>query len=362
MARRPPRLQHDTRSGETLDHYVSGSVWQVPPTVRVEQVGSEGIPMLVWSGEPPFLEVRPGPGLFEDFLKLETAKDRGAVLRYARRWGPLWLCSHDLPAGHDDACLPIGAIRYLTDDRARRMVWWEEEIDRWRAMSREAAGVVRIARQLHDGRLARQADWESLRYLPRVLWNLLLAPSGIRLLDPEGRASEEQVVQRLERLLNAEVVAPDESDEVDDDIEPATARRRRIVEEYGVRRLQDSLETQRVVLSGLITYWLRIADVQPRLDWQRGKPEVVLSGRGLFAALAVQLLFECSRTDGLAVCTSCGTPFLPAARRPRRDHNAYCSDCGLKAAQRDAAARYRQTQKYRATYDTWLKKRRNSST
>jgi hypothetical protein len=318
--------------------------------------------ILVWSGEPPYPEVRPGPGLFEDFLKLETAKDRGAIVRYARRWGPLWLCSHDLPAGHDDACLPIGAIRYLTDDRARRMVWWEEEIDRWQAMSREAAGVVRIARQLHDGRLARQADWESLRYLPRVLWNLLLAPSGRRLLDPEGRASEEQVVQRLERLLNAEVVAPDESDEVDDDIEPATARRRRIVEEYGIRRLQDSLETQRLVLSAVITYWLRIADVQPRLEWETGKPEVVLSGRGLFAALAVQLLFECSRTDGLAVCTSCGTPFLPAARRPRRDHNAYCSDCGLKAAQRDAAARYRQTAKYRATYDKWLKKRRSSST
>src|SRR5947209_11952925 len=34
----------------------------------------------------------------------------------------------------------------------------------------------------------------------------------------------------------------------------------------------------------------------------------------------------------------------------------------MKAAARDAAARYRQTDKYRATYDTWLKKRRGSST
>jgi hypothetical protein len=227
-------------------------------------------------------------------------------------------------------------------------------------MSREAATVVRIARQLHDGRLARQDDWESLKYLPRVVWILLLAPSGTRLLDPDGFASEEQVVNRLQQLLNAERVSPDESDQVDDDIEPSTARRRRIVEEYGIRRLQDSLETQRLVLSAVINYWLRIADVQPRLTWQTGRPEVVLSGRGLFAALAVQLLFECSRTDGLAVCTSCGTPFLPPARRPRRDHNAYCSDCGLKAAQRDAAARYRQTAKYRATYDDWLQKRRGS--
>jgi len=31
--------------------------------------------------------------------------------------------------------------------------------------------------------------------------------------------------------------------------------------------------------------------------------------------------------------TSCGTPFLPG---PRRDRNIYCSDCGIKAASRDA--------------------------
>jgi hypothetical protein len=68
-------------------------------------------------------------------------------------------------------------------------------------------------------------------------------------------------------------------------------------------------------------------------------------------AIAVQLLFDCARTDGLAVCTSCGTPFLPGSRRPRRDRNVYCSDCGLTAATRDAAARYRQTEKYRATYE-----------
>src|SRR5438094_292401 len=114
---RSPRLKHDAPIAETLDHYVFGSAWQVPPTVRIEEVGSEGVPVLVWWGEQPYPEVRPGPGLFEDFLKLETAKDRGAILRYARRWGPLWLCSHDLPAGHDDACLPIDAIRYGTDDR-----------------------------------------------------------------------------------------------------------------------------------------------------------------------------------------------------------------------------------------------------
>jgi len=99
--------------------------------------------------------------------------------------------------------------------------------------------------------------------------------------------------------------------------------------------------------------------VRPRLDWSTPKPAVQLGGYGLIGALAVQLLFDCSRTDGLAVCTSCGTPFLPGPRRPRRDRNIYCSDCGIKAATRDAAARYRQTKKYRETYQKWSEERRS---
>jgi len=43
----------------------------------------------------------------------------------------------------------------------------------------------------------------------------------------------------------------------------------------------------------------------------------------------------------------------------RRDRNIYCSDCGIKAATRDAAARYRQTKKYRETYKKWAEERQS---
>ena len=79
---------------------------------------------------------------------------------------------------------------------------------------------------------------------------------------------------------------------------------------------------------------------RPRLEWGTGNPQVQLGGDGLIGALAVQLFFACSQTGGLALCASCGTPFLPTGRRRRKDLNAYCSECGLKAALRDAAARY----------------------
>jgi len=131
----------------------------------------------------------------------------------------------------------------------------------------------------------------------------------------------------------------------DNKFELLTPRERRLVERLVMNRLYESVEFQRSLLSAVLNYWLTVSSVRPRLHWSGTKPAVQLAGQGLFGALAVQLLFESSRTDGLAVCTWCGTPFLPPARRPRRDHNVYCSDCGLKAAQRDAAARYRQTKK-----------------
>jgi DNA-directed RNA polymerase subunit RPC12/RpoP len=133
------------------------------------------------------------------------------------------------------------------------------------------------------------------------------------------------------------------------------------VEARAKQRLADSLEYQRIVLAGVVNHWLQLGGVRPWLIWTPDKPLVHLDGNGLFGALAVQILFDCSRTDGLAVCSSCGTPFLPGPRRPRRDRNIYCSDCGIKTASRDAAARYRQTKKYRETNQKWFEEKRSRS-
>jgi hypothetical protein len=356
-----PRLLQRGPAEEILDHFVSGDTWRVPTTIRVEVIGvRRPRPMLIWSGEPPFLEVHAGPGLLEDFLKLERAKDDDAILRYARRWGPLWLCRHNLPSRHVQGCGTPHGVQHRNGDPGQPIEWWEEEIASWRTVSREGGSVVRIARQLHNGQFGRHDDWESLTYLPRVMFDVLYSAPPDPFIDPADFSPEGRRHDDL--IMNDEFLKRDDIDEEDDDIEPATPRRRRLVELLGRCRLQESVEFQRYVLSGVLNYWLQVAGVQPRLNWPGAKPAVHLAGQGLFAALAVQLLFECSRTDGLAVCTSCGTPFLPQARRPRRDHNPYCSDCGLKAAQRDAAARYRQTKKYRATYDMWLQKRRRPST
>jgi hypothetical protein len=131
----------------------------------------------------------------------------------------------------------------------------------------------------------------------------------------------------------------------------------RLAEAIGRQQMQALVEFQRQVVAGILNEWLIMAGVRPRLEWGRGNPQVQLGGDGLIGALAVQLFFACAQTGGLALCVSCGTPFLPTGRRRRKDLNAYCSECGLKAALRDAAARYRQTQKYRATNVRWREQR-----
>ena len=158
--------------------------------------------------------------------------------------------------------------------------------------------------------------------------------------------------------IDANFSRPDAFGGSSDPAQPdAHERYQRQLEALGRSRMDESMEFQRQLLGEVLNYWLELAGVLPRLDWSGTKPVVQLGGRGLIGAVAVQLLFDCSRTDGLVVCTSCGTPFLPGPRRPRRDRNIYCSDCGIKAATRDASARYRQTERYRSTYGRYVQRR-----
>ena len=64
------------------------------------------------------------------------------------------------------------------------------------------------------------------------------------------------------------------------------------------------------------------------------------SGTGLTAALMAQFLFTGAGAAGVATCAACGNLFLPR-RRPQAGENSYCSDCGIRAAWREAQRRRR---------------------
>jgi len=374
-------------TGQILDHYVAGFEWTIPSRLDVVDFAYpelfpphfHGQPMLVFSGAPPLARVSAGPGLLEDFLKLESAPE-GAILAYARRWGPLWLCpDHLLPEPHDPECGPCvcnweldedevqsrdqiadGGIADEPGENAYEKAYIELLLG-WRLLSRQARATIRIARRLHDGRAGDQADWDSVP-LTQALMRLLMPLSTEPFMEFGDIPYSAEMKELLAARAQSRAIVGDSQD-----LHLARDPAQRVIaegylrhlDELGERRMAESLDFQRQVFGEVLNFWLEMAAVRPRMDWSGSKPAVQLGGHGLIGALAVQLLFDCSRTDGLAVCTSCGTPFLPGPRRPRRDRNVYCSDCGLKAATRDASARYRQTKKYRETYQKWFEEKRS---
>jgi predicted RNA-binding Zn-ribbon protein involved in translation (DUF1610 family) len=206
----------------------------------------------------------------------------------------------------------------------RRKDWYREYLDDWRAISTEARATVRIARRLQSGQLAERADWEAIRGQDTRM-------RGFGVLAPVREGPW------LDQPLGKKVPQPGGSF--------ALVFEPRIIVPGGT-----TLEDQRISFWNAMDGWVLRGGVRPFFEWgvQPGaKPSVRLGGYSLYGAIAVQLLFDVSRTDGLAVCTSCGTPYLTPTRRPRWDQHTYCPDCGKKAAARDAAARYRRTEKYR---------------
>ena len=92
--------------------------------------------------------------------------------------------------------------------------------------------------------------------------------------------------------------------------------------------------------------WLELIHFRPHLRISpSGKAEFVLAiskhdFSQLLAVLGLELLFQATRTKRLLTCSSCGRPYSPK-RLPTRGERTYCSKCGIRAARRDAAVRWR---------------------
>jgi predicted RNA-binding Zn-ribbon protein involved in translation (DUF1610 family) len=87
--------------------------------------------------------------------------------------------------------------------------------------------------------------------------------------------------------------------------------------------------------------------LRPILVVEDGRFEVKLGSHiatGLPAALASQLLFTLAGSAPLVTCASCGKLF-PPRRRPPAGQRAYCPNCGIRAAWREAQSRRRERAK-----------------
>jgi hypothetical protein len=232
---------------------------------------------ILWAG--PLKDVRPGPGLLEDFVELWDAPD-AAILRYARRWGVLGICKHGVPASHNDypfgvqhgveGCFPLPA--------KRGEFWHTDPLDRWRYFSRIFRAIRDVGAQVNQSKVGDRSDWAWVQTINRN--------------DPPWKSVREArmvLSWKLQDLLDLGQVRPD----------------------------------------------LKWDNRKQQWQIEMGAHSVP----NLFGLVSLSLVLSICRRE-LVICSSCQKPYIPP-RRPNPWRRNYCQKCGNKAAQKDAARAYR---------------------
>jgi hypothetical protein len=238
---------------------------------------------------------REGSNFLSDFLSLEhgTASD---IERYARRWGVLGLCVHNLPMGHPDLrplFVAEWAVQQNTTQRAGGI--WFAELIRMTGVP-ESLDLPLCAPVLRPGRRWSER-LDAWRWYARTARRLLEMASTMR-------------------------GAPD-------------------------RQLAAKLETQ-------IALWLELAPMQLACVNEGGRlqPKHVPINpvSALSAVIAAQVFFAVSGSKGMLLCSECGRVYFPK-RKPPGGEGRYCPECGRAAAERAASRRYYEKQKVKGSED-----------
>lgn len=211
------------------------------------------------------------PQLLFKFTKLADSPPAD-ILEFAKKWGVLGICKHDLPYTHIPPPLVETPIKFWCVPRENKNGEYWESVKAWRYYARHALAMVRIAANLHRNRPGEIEDWNTI--------------GGFD-------ADSDDWVRGV------------------------------------------SVNNDRIFLATQVSFWLEIGNVRPKFEWRDNITTISFDAH-LFGVLASQLLLLVSRTKGLGFCSNCGDPFVPVNRRPKEGQRNYCAKCGRKAALRDA--------------------------
>ena len=198
-----------------------------------------------------------GRRILDEFVQLETG-DSAAVLNFARTWGPLELCPHNLPYQHDPVAslpVPLSLPPQLYANYIRRVGEFQltgcfplgfEPIATWVFFARQAAAILRIFKRLRMRSSGNPLNW--------------------------GIVFDETMATR-------------------------------------------PIDDQQICLTDVTQAWLNLGACRPSIN--RGIGGIQWTGADLFGELAVHLALSVQNVDGQAYCARCGKPFIPK-KRPTR--------------------------------------------
>ena len=299
-----------------LDRDLPTVLWWAPRDVRLSADGLN----LEWNYMQRSDPVETAEGVLTDFVKLidsnTNACSTDRVLDFTKRWGPLMICEHGIPLTHNEnnswdppPCFPLGyepelfpelfgTVHRSPDHNASTQMNCWEPVEAWNRLARHIRGILGVAAAIQEGITPSEA------YL-----------RGIAISRPEHA----QLPDALIPLKTTD---------------------------------QQQL---RNMLATAVDRLMQLGNVRPRLVFDRKKPDVksVQLGRSPgnaegspFSAIALHTLFAVAGSHGVAVCSACGSPFVPENRRPQSGKRRYCPACrDTGAAVRQAVRDYRARKK-----------------
>jgi len=245
--------------------------------------------------------------MLDHFVRLHKGLDRH-ILEFARKWGVLQLCHHNLPHTHGKSPLgrqcPVKLPPRLTSDEVTEQwsIKWKnhqdailhryygieseecfrlhwEPLETWRFFSRQACALLDIAAKVHGGKPGTADDWG------------LVLKGGF-----PGHAES------------------------------------------------DALRLNKVLLIEALNIWLDLGTIS--LDVVDIKGRTRRTGADLFGSIALQLMLAATRQAGLALSAACGDEY-PPTRRPPEGRQNYCNKkgCQREASRRRKARQRGQTRK-----------------
>ena len=289
------------------------------------------------------------PGLLERFIALGDASDE-RILAFARKWGCLGVARKPKASieftRHDDRLkYPLRApkgwgssLAWLEEDRDDRS--GSEPIHVWRYWARQLGAALRVGSRLSERVPPDPTDFEYIVFgskFNKQRFAMTFFPCTFQ--TKLGRwVTHHAWTRQHDRLLQAWQSG---------NVQVAN----RISEELGPDSLVVFWRLWRHCTSEFFDWekcsaracdflnsCIKIAGIGLVLDKKTQKLEI--STRTLFAGLVWLAANAYSRSEGLGICSECGTTFTPD-RKPRSGSRNFCPKCGRRAAVKQATRDYR---------------------
>jgi hypothetical protein len=213
------------------------------------------------------------PTMLAEFAEIGVTGEESKLKRFAKRYGPIGICEHDMPCGHNRQS--FGRFHNVGDCQPTpsRVPGWDQEepLEKWVEFAKQAQAILACSANLHRGKPPEVEDL-NIAYPPWI----------------------------------------------------------------ALKQSRCTMETSRALVGNAVNRWIHFGGLRPHLLWKRDGCSVVFSAGdycSLFGALAVQLMLAAANKDGLVICSGCRTAY-PPGRRPNPNQRKFCPNCGIRAAWR----------------------------